>query len=37
MPEPTQIRRIDQRPLRDALLTRGRSFVPGLSREKLLK
>jgi phosphate transport system permease protein len=37
MPEPTQIRRIDQRPLRDALLTRGRSFVPGLSREKLIK
>jgi phosphate transport system permease protein len=37
MSEPSQIRRIDQRPLRDALLTRGRSFVPGLSREKLIK
>lgn len=37
MPEPTSIRRIDQRPLREALLTRGRSIVPGLSREKLIK
>jgi phosphate transport system permease protein len=37
MPEPTQIRRIDQRPLREALLTKGRSFVPGFSRERLIK
>jgi phosphate transport system permease protein len=37
MSDPTQIRRIDQRPLREALLTKGRSFVPGLSREKLIK
>jgi phosphate transport system permease protein len=37
MPEPTQIRRLDQRPLREALLTKGRSFVPGFSREKLIK
>jgi phosphate transport system permease protein len=37
MPEPTQIRRVDQRPLREALLTKGRSFVPGFSRERLIK
>jgi phosphate transport system permease protein len=37
MPDSSQIRRIDQRPLRDALLTKGRSFVPGLSRERLIK
>ncbi len=37
MPEPTQIRRVDQRPLQEALLTHGRSFIPGLSREKLIK
>jgi phosphate transport system permease protein len=37
MPEPIPIRRIDQRPLREALLTRGRSFIPGLSRERLIK
>ena len=28
---------MDQRPLREAMLTRGRSFIPGLSREKLIK
>jgi phosphate transport system permease protein len=37
MPDPTQIRRVDQRPLREALLTKGRSFVPGLSRDRLIK
>ena len=37
MTDPSQIRRIDQRPLREALLTKGRSFVPGLSREKVIK
>ena len=37
MPDPTQIRRVDQRPLREALLTKGRSFVPGFSRERLIK
>jgi phosphate transport system permease protein len=37
MPETIPIRRLDQRPLREALLTRGRSIVPGFSREKLIK
>jgi phosphate transport system permease protein len=37
MAEPIPIRRVDQRPLREALLTRGRSIVPGFSREKLIK
>jgi phosphate transport system permease protein len=37
MAEPAQIRRVDQRPLREALLTKGRSIVPGLSRDRLIK
>jgi phosphate transport system permease protein len=37
MAESIPIRRLDQRPLREALLTRGRSIVPGFSREKLIK
>ena len=37
MPETIPIRRLDQRPLREALLTKGRSIVPGFSREKLIK
>ena len=30
-PTPTQIRRVDQRPLQEAISTRGRSFIPGLT------
>jgi phosphate transport system permease protein len=37
MVEPTQIRRVDQRPLREAISTRGRSFIPGLTKDDLIK
>jgi len=37
MPETTKIRRLDQRPLREAISTRGRSFIPGLTRDDVIK
>jgi phosphate transport system permease protein len=37
MAEPTQIRRIDQRPLQEAISTRGRSVIPGLTKDDLIK
>jgi phosphate transport system permease protein len=37
MGEPTQIRRLDQRPLREAISTRGRSIIPGLTRDDAIK
>jgi len=37
MSEPTQIRRIDQRPLKEAISTRGRSIVPWLTKDDLIK
>jgi len=37
MPEPTQIRRVDQRPLREAISTRGRSIIPGLTKDDVIK
>lgn len=37
MPDAIQIRRIDQRPLTEALSTRGRSAIPGLTRDDLIK
>ena len=32
-----QIRRVDQRPLREAISTRGRSFIPGLTKDEVIK
>ena len=37
MADPTQIRRIDQRPLREAISTRGRSIIPGLTKDDVIK
>jgi phosphate transport system permease protein len=37
MADSIPIRRLDQRPLRTAILSKGRSFVPGLSQEKLIR
>ncbi len=37
MPSPEKIRRLDQRPLKEALSTRGRSFIPGLTKDDLIK
>jgi phosphate transport system permease protein len=37
MAESTQIRRLDQRPLKEAISTRGRSLVPGLTRDDVIK
>jgi len=37
MSEPTHIRRVDQRPLREAISTRGRSIIPGLTKDDLIK
>jgi phosphate transport system permease protein len=38
MPDSTpHIKRLDQRPLREAISTRGRSFVPWLTRDELIK
>jgi phosphate transport system permease protein len=37
MAEPTQIRRVDQRPLKEAISTRGRSIIPGLTKDDLIK
>ena len=37
MSEPTNIRRIDQRPLKEAISTRGRSFIPGLTKDEVIK
>jgi phosphate transport system permease protein len=37
MAESTQIRRIDQRPLKEAISTRGRSVIPGLTKDDLIK
>jgi phosphate transport system permease protein len=37
MPESTQIRRVDQRPLKEAISTRGRSMIPGLTKDDLIK
>jgi phosphate transport system permease protein len=37
MPETVKIRRIDQRPLREAISTRGRSFIPGLTKDDVIK
>ena len=36
-PEPSQIRRLDQRPLRQAISTRNRSFLPWLTGDELIK
>jgi phosphate transport system permease protein len=33
----TQIRRVDQRPLKEAISTRGRSIVPGLTKDDVIK
>lgn len=37
MSEPTKIRRLDQRPLQEAISTRGRSFIPGLNKDEVIK
>ncbi len=38
MPDSTpQIKRLDQRPLKEAISTRGRSFVPWLTKDELIK
>jgi len=37
MSEPTNIRRLDQRPLKEAISTRGRSFIPGLTKDEVIK
>jgi phosphate transport system permease protein len=37
MSVPTQIRRVDQRPLQEAISTRGRSIIPWLTRDDLIK
>jgi phosphate transport system permease protein len=37
MPARTQIRRVDQRPLKEAISTRGRSMIPGLTKDDLIK
>jgi phosphate transport system permease protein len=37
MAEPTQIRRLDQRPLKEAISTRGRSVIPGLTKDDVIK
>jgi phosphate transport system permease protein len=37
MADSTQIRRLDQRPLKQAITTRGRSIVPGMTKESLIK
>src|SRR5476651_1786380 len=37
MSEPTNIRRLDQRPLKEAISTRGRSFIPGLNKDEVIK
>src|SRR5260221_11431869 len=37
MSVPTQIRRLDQRPLKEAISTRGRSIIPGLTKDDLIK
>jgi phosphate transport system permease protein len=33
----THIKRLDQRPLREAISSRGRSFIPGLTKDELIK
>jgi phosphate transport system permease protein len=37
MAEPAQIRRLDQRPLKEAISTRGRSIIPGLTKDDVIK
>jgi phosphate transport system permease protein len=37
MAETSKIRRVDQRPLQEAISTRGRSLVPGLTKDELIK
>jgi phosphate transport system permease protein len=37
MSEAPKIRRIDQRPLQEAISTRGRSFIPGLTKDDVIK
>src|SRR5476651_244029 len=37
MAEPIQIRRVDQRPLKEAISTRGRSVIPGFTKDDLIK
>jgi phosphate transport system permease protein len=37
MPETTKIRRVDQRPLKEAISTRGRSMIPGLTKDDVIK
>jgi len=37
MSDPAKIRRLDQRPLREAITTRGRSIIPGLNKDELIK
>ena len=37
MADPTKIRRLDQRPIKEALSTRGKSFIPGLNKDELIK
>src|SRR5271170_5405675 len=32
-----KIRRLDQRPLKEAISTRGRSIIPGLTKDELIK
>jgi phosphate transport system permease protein len=37
MSEPTNIRRLDQRPLKEAISTRGKSLIPGLNKDEAIK
>ena len=37
MSETTKIRRVDQRPLKEAISTRGRSVIPGLTKDDVIK
>ena len=37
MPMSPKIRRVDQRPLKEAISTRGRSIIPGLTKDDLIK
>src|ERR1700678_2996301 len=37
MAETIQIRRLDQRPLKEAISTRGKSFIPWLNKDEVIK
>jgi phosphate transport system permease protein len=37
MSDPTNIRRLDQRPLKEAISTRGRSLIPGFNKDEAIK